>query len=160
MSVRATGLLACVAALCFAPGALAAQRANLRVLERAAAHLGLKGVVPLASLEYEASGRYFQFGQAPAPELPWPEFTVDGYVATLDFARNAVHTKYHRVQVQEPGRARPHSEQTMDQYASEGATWNLAPGPVAMPANRVERGAELWGSPQGSVSAALANNPT
>jgi hypothetical protein len=116
--------------------------------------------VPLQSLEYVASGRYYQFGQAPAPELPWPEFMVDGYVATLDFERNAVHTKYHRVQVQEAGRERPHSEQTMDQYAREGVTWNLTPGPVAMPANLVERGAELWGSPQGFVSAALENHPT
>ena len=158
MSARASRVLACAAALSIATAAPASRRGNLRVLQRAAVHLGLKGSVPLNSLEYEASGRYYQFGQAPAPELPWPEFAVDGYVATLDFERNAVHTKYHRVQVQEPGRARPHSEQTMDQYGREGATWNLAPGPVAMPVNLVERRAELWGSPQGFIGAALENN--
>jgi glyoxylase-like metal-dependent hydrolase (beta-lactamase superfamily II) len=114
--------------------------------------------VPVDSLEFEASGRYFQFGQAPAPELPWPEFSVDSYIATLDYARGAVHAKYHRVQVQEPGRARPHSEQTQDQYARDGVTWNLTPGPVAMPANLAERNAELWASPQGFIKAALANH--
>jgi NADPH:quinone reductase-like Zn-dependent oxidoreductase/glyoxylase-like metal-dependent hydrolase (beta-lactamase superfamily II) len=112
------------------------------------------GVEAIQSLEFEAGGRYYQFGQAPAPELPWPPFDVDGYVATLDFARGAVHAKYHRVQVQEPGRARPHSEQTMDQFAVDGVTWNLAPGPTAIPANLAERNAELWASPQGFIKAA------
>lgn len=159
MNPRAVWLPVCATALCFATGASASRRADLRVLERAATHLGLERRVALASLEYEASGRYYQFGQAPAPGLPWPEFAVDHYVATLDFERNAVHAKYHRVQVQEAGRARPFSEQTMDQYARDGVTWNLAPGPVAMPQNLVERAAELWGSPQGFVSAALENDP-
>jgi glyoxylase-like metal-dependent hydrolase (beta-lactamase superfamily II) len=130
------------------------------VLDLAAGRLGINRQVPLDSLEYQASGRYFQFGQAPAPELPWPEFTVDGYVATLDFARGAVHARYHRVQVQEPGRARPHSEQTQDQYARDGVTWNLAPGPVAIPSNLAERNAELWASPQGFVKAAIAHRAT
>jgi NADPH:quinone reductase-like Zn-dependent oxidoreductase/glyoxylase-like metal-dependent hydrolase (beta-lactamase superfamily II) len=115
------------------------------------------GVDALQSLEFEASGRYYQFSQAPAPELPWPAFDVDGYVATLDFARGAVHARYHRVQVQEPGRARPHSEQTMDQFAVDGVTWNLAPGPTAIPANLAERNAELWASPQGFIKAARAH---
>jgi glyoxylase-like metal-dependent hydrolase (beta-lactamase superfamily II) len=118
------------------------------------------GVERIDSLEYEATGKYYQFGQAPAPELPWPEFAVDGYVATLDFARAAVHAKYHRVQVQEPGRARPHSEQTQDQYARDGVTWNLSPAPTAIPANLAERNAELWASPQGFIKAAVAHRAT
>ena len=122
-------------------------------LDRAAAALGVDAI---DSLEFEATGKYYQFGQAPAPGLPWPEFTVDGYVATLDFARAAVHAKYHRVQVQEPGRARPHSEQTMDQYARDGVTWNLTAVPTAIPANLAERNAELWASPQGFIKAAVA----
>jgi len=124
-----------------------------KALEAAAKALDVERI---DSLEFEAAGRYYQFGQAPAPELPWPEFAVDGYVATLDFARAAIHAKYHRVQVQEPGRARPHSEQTQDQFARDGVTWNLAPAPTAIPANLAERNAELWASPQGFVKAALA----
>jgi glyoxylase-like metal-dependent hydrolase (beta-lactamase superfamily II) len=124
-------------------------------LERAAQVFGVAGV---QSLEFEASGKYFQFTQAPAPDLPWPPFMVDGYVATLDYARVTVHAKYHRVQVQEPGRARPPAEATMDQYAADGMSWNLAPGPTAIPTNLEERSAELWASPQGFIKAALANH--
>ena len=125
------------------------------VFENAALRLGVDRI---QSLQFDASGSYYQFGQAPAPELPWPEFKVDGYVATLDFARAAIHAKYHRVQVQEPGRARPYSEQTMDQFARDGMTWNLTPGPTAIPANLAERNAELWASPQGFIKAAIAHH--
>jgi len=112
----------------------------------------------IQSLEFEAHGKYYQFTQAPAPDLPWPPFTVDGYVATLDYARNTVHAKYHRVQVQEPGRERPHAEATMDQYAASGMSWNLTPAATAIPSNLAERNAELWASPHGFVKAALANH--
>lgn len=125
------------------------------VFENAAAR---SGVDRIQSLEFDASGSYYQFGQAPAPELPWPEFKVDGYVATLDFVRATIHAKYHRVQVQESGRARPFSEQTMDQFARDGMTWNMTPGPSAIPANLAERNAELWASPQGFIKAAIAHH--
>jgi glyoxylase-like metal-dependent hydrolase (beta-lactamase superfamily II) len=123
-------------------------------LQRAAEALRVNDI---QSLEFEASGKYFQFSQAPAPDLPWPPFTVSDYVGTLDYARAAVHAKYHRVQVQEPGRERPHAEATMDQYAMNGMSWNLAPGPTAIPTNLAERNAELWASPQGFIKAALAS---
>lgn len=148
-------MLACALALTFTAVVSASKRGEMIALDNASQIVGLGRTIPLDSLEYEASGQYYQFGQAPAPELPWPEFKVDGYVATLDFARAAVHAKYHRTQVQEPGRARPHSEQTMDQYARDGVTWNLSPDPVAMPANLAERNAELWASPQGFLRMAL-----
>jgi len=143
-------LLFVSAALALAPCANAAHE----VLEKAAKALG---IAQLDSLEYEASGRYYQFTQAPAPELPWPPFDVDGYVATLDYARGAVHARYHRVQVQEPGRARPPAEATMDQYSAKDMSWNLTPAPSAIPTNLAERNAELWASPQGFVKAALAH---
>ena len=126
-------------------------------LERAAERLG---VARIQSLEFEAHGRYFQFTQAPAPDLPWPAFEVDNYVATLDYERRAVHAKYHRVQVQEPQRARPLAEATMDQYAVNGMSWNLTPAVTAMPTNLAERNAELWASPQGFIKAALAQSAT
>ena len=46
----------------------------------------------------------------------------------------------------------------MDQYAAEGVSWNLTPGPTAIPTNLEERNAELWASPQGFVKAARANH--
>lgn len=126
-------------------------------LDRAATALGVDRI---ESLEFVATGRYYQFGQAPAPELPWPAFEVTAYIAVLDYARGAVHAKYHRVQVQEPGRARPHAEQTMDQFAAGGVSWNLTPNPTPMPTNLAERNAELWTSPQGFVKAARAHAAT
>ena len=120
--------LAAVAALILAAGA--AQGGTWPILDAAAKSLG---IARIQSLEYEASGRYYQFTQAPAPDLPWPPFNVDSYVATLDYARLAVHAKYHRVQVQEPGRLRPPAEQTMDQFALNGMSWNLTPAPSAIP---------------------------
>jgi glyoxylase-like metal-dependent hydrolase (beta-lactamase superfamily II) len=123
-------------------------------LDRAAAALGADAI---QSLEFEAAGRYYQFGQAPAPELPWPAFDVTDYHAVLDYGRKAVHARYRRIQVQEPGRARPNTDQTQDQFALDGFSWNLAPAPTAIPANLAERNAELWTSPQGFVKAARAS---
>src|SRR6476646_10809183 len=100
------------------------------------------GVDAIQSLEFEASGRYYQFGQAPAPELPWPAFDVTGYTATLDYARAAVHARYRRVQVQQPWRARPHTDQMLDQDAACGYSWNLAPARRSIPANLAERNVE------------------
>ena len=138
---------------CMASGVPAA----VPTLDAAARTLGVDAI---SSIEFEASGRYYQFGQAPAPELAWPAFDVDGYIATLDFARGAVHAKYHRVQVQEPGRSRPASEQTMDQFARDGVTWNLTPAPTPIPTNLTERMAEIWASPQGFIKAARAHAAT
>jgi glyoxylase-like metal-dependent hydrolase (beta-lactamase superfamily II) len=112
------------------------------------------------SLEYEAAGTYWQFTQAPAPELPWPPFEVRDYVATLDFARATVHAKYHRTQVREPGRERPPAQATMDQYSKDGMSWNLLPAPSAIPTNLAERNAELWASPQGFTRAAREHQAT
>ena len=144
-------LLLSLTAACFAEDA----RVAGSLFENASLRLGVDRI---QSLQFDASGSYYQFGQSPAPELPWPEFKVDGYVATLDFARAAIHAKYHRVQVQEPGRARPYSEQTMEQFARDGMTWNLTPAPTAIPANLAERNAELWASPQGFIKAAMAHH--
>ena len=145
-----TRLRAVLAAVCLA-ASIASLFATDGPLDRAAVALGVDAI---QSLEFEASGRYYQFGQAPAPELPWPAFEVTGYTATLDYARIAVHAKYRRVQVQEPGRARPHTDQTQDQYAAGGYSWNLTPAPTSIPTNLAERNAELWTSPQGFVKAA------
>src|SRR5689334_10726117 len=108
-------------AMCVAPLCAGADKPSL---DAAAAALR---VDEIRTLEFEAAGRYYQFGQAPAPELPWPAFEVDNYVASIDFERAAIHAKYHRVQVQEAGRLRPKSQQTMDQYAVNGITWNMTP---------------------------------
>jgi glyoxylase-like metal-dependent hydrolase (beta-lactamase superfamily II) len=126
------------------------------------------GTDDLKTIEFSATGRWFQFGQAPAPNQPWPAFDVSRYVATLDYEHAAAHVQITRKQVVEAGRERPAPvEQKPDQYVSETLAWNLAPAagapadaaPVAQaqPAAVEERIAEIWATPQGFLKAAAAH---
>lgn len=121
------------------------------------------GVQRVQSIEFSGAGRWFQFGQAPAPDLPWPQFDVSRYVASIDYARSASRVQIQRLQTIEPDRARPAPVvQRVDQYVSEGRAWNVgvAPAPAAVsaqPAALDERVAEIWSTPQGFVKAALAH---
>jgi glyoxylase-like metal-dependent hydrolase (beta-lactamase superfamily II) len=125
----------------------------------------------LRSIEFSGSGRWFQFGQAPSPTLPWPEFTVSAYTATVDFETPGARVQMTRLQAVEPGRARPAPvEQRPVQMASGTFAWNMAPAPGAAPGTAVtaqpqpaaveERMMEIWSTPQGFVRAALANTAT
>ena len=65
------------------------------------------GASTTQSIEYSGTGRWFQFGQAPAPNLPWPPFDVSRYVASLDYAKASARVQIVRKQVVEAGRHRP-----------------------------------------------------
>ena len=43
------------------------------------------GAATLQSIEYSGTGRWFQFGQAPGPTLPWPQFDVSSFTATVNY---------------------------------------------------------------------------
>lgn len=137
--------------------AVAAQAASL---ETAAQSLG---VAQVQSLEFSGNGRWFQFGQAPAPELPWPQFDVSRYVASIDYAAPAARVQITRLQTIEPQRVRPVPvEQKVDQYVSGATAWNVGVAPAAanataQPAAVEERTAEIWATPQGFLKAALAH---
>jgi len=137
--------------------ALAAQAASL---EGAAQILGVKQI---QSIEFSGAGRWFQFGQAPAPNLPWPQFDVSRYVASIDYDNASARVQISRLQTIEPDRARPAPvEQKVDQYVSGNLAWNQGDAPAAVSvtpqvAAVEERAAEIWATPQGFVKAALAN---
>jgi glyoxylase-like metal-dependent hydrolase (beta-lactamase superfamily II) len=129
------------------------------------------GAAETKSIEYAGAGRWFQFGQAPSPTLPWPAFDVSRYQASINYETPAARVQMTRVQTVEPGRARPAPvEQRPDQYVSGTSAWNLAapPGaaagtaPVAQPqpAAVEERVMEIWTTPHGFLRAAAANNAT
>lgn len=129
------------------------------------------GASTTQSIEYSGTGQWFQFGQAPAPNLPWPPFDVSRYVANVDYTKASARVQIVRKQVVEAGRNRPApTEQRADQYINGNVAWNLAPpansppgtAPVAtlQPAAVEERSAEIWLSPQGFLKAALANQAT
>ena len=115
-----------------------------------------------ASIEISGAGRWDQFGQAPSPELAWPQFDVSSYTATLNYATPSARVQMTRQQTVEPGRLRPAPvEQKPDQYLSGTTAWNVAaPGtpPVPQPAAVEERVMEIWTTPHGFLRAASANN--
>jgi glyoxylase-like metal-dependent hydrolase (beta-lactamase superfamily II) len=129
------------------------------------------GTAQVNSIEFSGTGRWYQFGQAPAPSLPWPQFDVSSYTATINYATPAARVQMTRKQTIEPGRVRPAPvEQRPDQYVSGTTAWNLAApagaaantAPVAQPqpAALEERVMEIWTTPHGFLKAAAANNAT
>jgi glyoxylase-like metal-dependent hydrolase (beta-lactamase superfamily II) len=129
------------------------------------------GAANLKSIEFSGKGRWFQFGQAPSPALPWPPFDVSSYTATIDYETPAARVQIVRLQTVEPGRVRPAPvEQRVDQYVRGTTAWNMAvpagaaagtpPAPAAQPAAVEERVMEVWTTPHGFLKAAAANNAT
>ncbi|RYY76451.1 MAG: MBL fold metallo-hydrolase [Gammaproteobacteria bacterium] len=145
--------------------ALSAQAASL---QSAADFLKAKDT---KTIEFSGTGSWYQFGQAPAPTLSWPKFEVSSYNASINYEKSAAHVQIVRKQALEAGRNRPAPvEQKPDQYLSGNLAWNVAPPansapgtaaiPSAQPAAAEERNAEIWSTPQGFVSAALASKAT
>jgi glyoxylase-like metal-dependent hydrolase (beta-lactamase superfamily II) len=156
-------LLALALLLSTSLGALAAHAASL---EGATEKLGAKNA---GSLEFSGSGQWFQFGQAPVPGGPWPQFDVSRYNAAIDFDAGAEHVSLARLQTIDPARARPAPvEQKIDAWLSGERAWNVGPAPGAAPdaapvatpafAAAEERAAEILSTPQGFLKAALAHN--
>ena len=147
-------------------GACAGPQAG--TLEAATAALG---ATEIRGIEYSGTGRWFQFGQAPNPTLPWPPFDVSRFTAAVDYQQPSARVEMARRQVVEPGRVRPAPvEQRPIQFVSGTFAWNLAapagaaggapPAPVPQPAAVEERLAEIWTTPHGFLKAAAANNAT
>src|SRR6266850_1136744 len=65
------------------------------------------GATEVRSIEYSGTGKWFQFGQAPSPTLPWPAFDVSAFTATVNYDTPAARVQMTRTQVVEPDRARP-----------------------------------------------------
>jgi hypothetical protein len=131
-----------------------------KALTRAAKALGASEI---SALEFSATGSWYQFDQAPAPGLAWPQFTVSSYRASIDYGTPAARVQITRSQVVEPSRVRPAPvEQKVDQFVAGASAWNAPANanaaPNAQPAAVEERRAEIWSTPQGFLKAALAND--
>jgi glyoxylase-like metal-dependent hydrolase (beta-lactamase superfamily II) len=129
------------------------------------------GSTALKSIEYTGTGRWYQFGQAPNPTLPWPQFDVSSFTATINYDTPSARVQMTRKQTVEPGRVRPAPvEQRPDQYVNGTSAWNLAAPqgaapnapavPTPQPAALEERTMEIWVTPHGFLKAAVANNAT
>ena len=129
------------------------------------------GASEVRSIEYSGTGRWFQFGQAPSPTLPWPAFNVSNFTASLNYDTPAARVQMARMQVVEPGRVRPAPvEQRPVQVVSGTHAWNMAvpagappdtaPAPQPQVEAVAERTMEIWTTPHGFLKAAAANNAT
>jgi glyoxylase-like metal-dependent hydrolase (beta-lactamase superfamily II) len=129
------------------------------------------GATQLRSIAFSGTGRWYQFGQAPSPTLPWPQFDVSAYTATVNYDTPSARVQMTRIQTVEPGRERPRPvEQRPDQYVSGSSAWNLAapagapagtpPAPQAQPGAVEERVMEIWTTPHGFLRAAAGNKAT
>ena len=158
VSLGLLGVLSAGACATPQPGTLQGATAALRANE-------------LKSIEYTGTGKWFQFGQAPSPTLPWPEFTLTGFTASVNYDAPAARVQMERIQVVEPNRARPAPvQQRAEQIVSGTTAWNMAappgsaPGtaaaPQPQPAAVEERTMEIWTTPHGFLKAAAANNAT
>src|SRR5262245_17755522 len=120
------------------------------------------GATQTKSIEFSGTGRWFQFGQAPSPTLPWPQFDVSAFTTTVNYETPGARVQMTRLQTVEPGRVRPAPvEQKADQYVSGTTAWNLAGTPPAVQPQSAaveERVMEIWTTPQGFLKAAAANN--
>ena len=150
--------------LATALGACARQEPG--TLQAATAALGTS---ELRSIEFSGTGKWFQFGQAPNPTLPWPPFNVNSFTATIDYETPAARVQMERIQVVEPNRERPTPVVLRPiQVVSGSYAWNLAapagaaagaaPAAQPQPAAVEERTAEIWTTPHGFLKAAAANN--
>jgi glyoxylase-like metal-dependent hydrolase (beta-lactamase superfamily II) len=129
------------------------------------------GANDVKTIEYAGTGKWFQFGQAPNPTLPWPAFDVSSFTATINYDAPAARVQMTRMQVVEPDRARPAPvQQRPTQVVSGTYAWNMAPPPGAapdtppapqpQPAAVEERTMEIWTTPHGFLKAAGAHNAT
>ena len=129
------------------------------------------GAANVKSIEYSGTGKWFQFGQAPNPTLPWPPFDVSSFKAAINYETPSARVDMVRKQTLELPRVRPvPAEARPTQVVSGTYAWNLAapagaaPGtaPVAQaqPAAVEERTMEIWVTPQGFLKAARANTAT
>src|SRR5688572_2013273 len=130
------------------------------------------GAANVQSIDYSGTGKWFQFGQAPNPTLPWPSFDVSSFKASVNYATPAARVEMVRKQTLEPPRVRPVPvEQRPIQVVSGNSAWNLATPagapagtpPAAQgqpPAAVAERTTEIWTTPHGFLKAARANNAT
>lgn len=127
------------------------------------------GAANVTSIEYSGTGRWFQFGQAPNPTLPWPPFDVSRFNAVISYETPSARVEMVRKQTLEPPRVRPAPvEQRPIQFVSGASAWNLAvpagaapgtaPVPQPQPAAVEERTMEIWVTPQGFLKAARANH--
>jgi hypothetical protein len=139
----------------FAPIASHAQDGKA-ILDTAARALGATN---LTSIQYSGTGTNNAFGQAYAPDGPWPAFKVTSYTAFINYATPAMRVEINRTnpdgQIRGGGGLPVLAPQKQVQVVSGTFAWNVA-GPNAVPAQAAldDRLRAMWLSPHGVIKAA------
>jgi glyoxylase-like metal-dependent hydrolase (beta-lactamase superfamily II) len=121
------------------------------------------GAGTLNSLAYSGSGFMYVFGQAVAPDAPWPKFNAPHYAVLVNYSTPALRQELIRTQFENPPRGGGNQplvgEQSQVQVVSGDYAWNQGanaanPAPAAV----AERTLQIWMTPHGFIKAATANN--
>ena len=121
------------------------------------------GATGLKSVEYNASGVLFQFGQSQAPGQAWPRFNIKSLARSLNYETASLKEDWVRTQALDPprgGGVQPvRGEQRQIFVLSGDQAWAVTGDAAAStPIALIERQTQLWITPHGVVKAALANN--
>ena len=132
-------------------------KAGLEAVAKALGEPGLK------SIEYNASGTIFQFGQSQAPGQAWPRFNIKSLTRSLNYETASLKEDWVRTQALDPprgGGVQPiRGEQRQIFVLSGEQAWAVTgDAAAATPIALVERQTQLWITPHGVVKAALAGN--
>ena len=127
------------------------------VLKRASRALGADG---LNSLRYTATGSEFIFGQSARPGGPWPKYTFDLMITSLDYETGSWSEELtgQRIRAEMRGGGEPTLPRGTT-YARQGYSWSQV-GARSYPApwhaeNRLH---QIWITPHGVIKAAMRNN--
>jgi glyoxylase-like metal-dependent hydrolase (beta-lactamase superfamily II) len=120
------------------------------------------GSAKVTAVQYSGSGTIATFGQNWKNEVPWPEFNLTSYTATIDYSIPAMRIESAR---DNPDEGKPMQGggfplpgvQRANQAVNGKVAWNVA-GQNATPAlaTATERMLEIWSTPHGVVKAAQA----
>ena len=95
-------------------------------LEAATAALG---ATKSDAVEYSGTGRWFQFGQAPNPTLPWPAFEVSRFTAAVDYQRPRRASRWTGARSSSPdGSVRPRRSSVPSRWSAARSRGTWRPG--------------------------------
>jgi hypothetical protein len=86
------------------------------------------GADHIRSLEFSATGYWYQFGQEPNPNVPAPEFEVTNYTTSIDYNSASSHIQRAARELADPTRWRPVPQMAGGREGGEGAQEFVAGG--------------------------------
>jgi len=121
-----------------------------------------KAMGDVTSIQYSGTGHIFAFGQAWAPDAPWPLNNLTSYTKTIDYSAKSAKEDYVHSEpnpmVKGGGRPFAGDDKQLN-FVYGTIAWDM-PGsaPVPQPGAAAERQLQIWLTPHGFLKAAMENN--